>query len=265
MLRNILAFSQWSCSSRIATNPSITAIQRKRWICVNLVVVLFLLTAAMALIAITHWTDLDLTLADYAFDAQAGVFPLRNAWIVVNFNHVILKRVFTAIAVLILITVLWDIFVPLTWSWLRRFQLRVIALSALLIPTTISLIKQISDSHCPWDIQRYGGPEPYVKLFELLPAGVSQGHCMPAGHASSALWMISLSVLFVPQRLLHATFSLIALLFLGIGVGWIQQLRGAHFLTHTLWSAWIALLLVFLITTCLDRWPRRRLVADSPK
>jgi membrane-associated PAP2 superfamily phosphatase len=37
-----------------------------------------------------------------------------------------------------------------------------------------------------------------------------------------------------------------------------QQLRGAHFLTHTLWSLWIALATVFIITLALDLWPERR-------
>lgn len=253
----------WSFASRLAANSAISSRQQERWARANAVVAVFLLGAAITLIAITLWTDLDLMLADSAFDAKAGVFPLRHAWISATFNHVILKRLFTALALLILSAVLWDLCAPRTWSWLRRFQLRVIAMSALLIPTVISLLKQSSDSHCPWDLQRYGGSEPYIKLFELFPAGVSPGHCMPAGHASSALWMISLSVLFIPHRLLHAAFMLVALLFMGIGVGWMQQLRGAHFFTHTLWSAWIALLIVFLITTCLDRWPKRELAMDS--
>jgi len=71
------------------------------------------------------------------------------------------------------------------------------------------------------------------------------------------LWMISLSIFFVPHRLTRAAVVLATLLFVGVGVGWMQQLRGAHFLTHTLWSAWIALVLFFLIAMCLDRWPVR--------
>lgn len=216
-----------------------------------------LLIAAMCLVAIALWTDWDLKLADSAYAANARTFPLRHAWLTETFNHLILKRVFTALAVAMIIAVLWDIAVPRPWSWLRRFQLRVIALSAVLVPTVISLLKQASDSHCPWDLQRYGGTEPYVGLFQQLPAGIAPGHCMPGGHASSALWLISVSILLVPYRMWHAAFLLTALLMLGIGVGWLQQLRGAHFLTHTLWSAWIALLIVFLVTTCLDRWPRR--------
>lgn len=254
-----LGKGRWSYTSRLAAHPATTSRQRKRWARANAAVALLLLLAALSLMAITLWTDVDLWLADSAFNAGAGIFPLRDAWITATFNHVILKRAFTALALLILVAVSWDLCSPLPWNWLRRFQLRIVAFSALLVPTTISLLKQVSDSHCPWDLQRYGGSEPYIKLFELMPAGVSAGHCMPAGHASSALWMISLSVLFIPDRLLHASIVLMLLLVFGVGVGWLQQLRGAHFLTHTLWSAWIALFIVFLITTCLDRWPRRQL------
>lgn len=259
MRRDRLPHTQWSYGSRLMANSAATPRQRERWARANAAVAALLLLAAFSLMAITFWTDMDVKLADSAFDTKAGLFPLRDAWIAATFNHVILKRAFTMLALLILIAVSWDLCSPRSWTWLRRFQLRVIALSALLVPTTISLLKQVSNSHCPWDLQRYGGSEPYIKLFELFPAGVSPGHCMPAGHASSALWMVSLSVLFMPHRLLHAAIVLILLLSFGIGVGWMQQLRGAHFFTHTLWSAWIALLIVFLITTCLDRWPRREL------
>ncbi len=257
MQRKRTARRRWSYASRIASNPAFTSGQRARWLCANAGVAVFLLVGAVSLSVISLGTDLDLTLADHAFDARAGVFPLRQAWVTTTFNHVILRHVLTALAVMILLVVARDLYAPRAWSWLRRFQLHVIALSALLIPSVISLLKQTSVSHCPWDLQRYGGSAPYIKLFELMPAGVSPGHCMPAGHASSALWLISLSILFVPQRLLHAACSLTLFLFFGIGVGWLQQLRGAHFFTHTLWSAWIAMLIVFLIAICLDRWPIR--------
>jgi membrane-associated PAP2 superfamily phosphatase len=25
----------------------------------------------------------------------------------------------------------------------------------------------------------------------------------------------------------------------GLGLGWVQQMRGAHFMSHTLWSGWV--------------------------
>ena len=33
--------------------------------------------------------------------------------------------------------------------------------------------------------------------------------------------------------------ALVAALPAGLLLGWAQQLRGAHYLSHTLWSAWI--------------------------
>ncbi|WP_374709539.1 hypothetical protein [Massilia scottii] len=34
---------------------------------------------------------------------------------------------------------------------------------------------------------------------------------------------------------------------LGFALGWVQQLRGAHFLTHTLWSMWWTCLIVSIL------------------
>jgi membrane-associated PAP2 superfamily phosphatase len=136
----------------------------------------------------------------------------------------------------------------------ERTGLRVLALSAVCVPLAISLLKQVSVSHCPWDLQRYGGHEPYVRLLEWLPAGVPAGHCMPAGHASSALWLIGLATFWLPHRpRMPAAMGGLALAFALVVAG-IQQLRGAHFLTHTLWSVWIAVLIVDL----LYRWLARR-------
>jgi len=44
-------------------------------------------------------------------------------------------------------------------------------------------------------------------------------------------------------------------------VGWMQQLRGAHFLTHTLWSIWIAVLIVYLLYRILGSRKRRAALA----
>ena len=136
-------------------------------------------------------------------------------------------------------------------------RLRIVALSAVLVPLVTSLLKSRSIAHCPWDLARYGGAEPYVRIFEALPLGASAGHCLPAGHASSALWLVSVLVFWLPgaprKAMLAAVFSLAA----GFAVGWMQQLRGAHFLTHTLWSMWIACAIVFALVLYAQRARRR--------
>lgn len=247
----------WCFSSRAASHAQLTADECKRWRRANLGVLSVLLAIPLLLSLMAWRTDWDLLLADAAFSRQTNGFPWRHAWLTEQFNHVILKRLFTLAALAFVAAAVWDLFSPRRWSWLRRFQLRVVALSAIAVPLAISIMKQMSDSHCPWDLQRYGGSEPYVRLFEALPAGLAQGQCMPAGHASSALWMLSIAVFFVPRRLTRSAVVLAFFLALGLAVGWLQQLRGAHFLSHTLWSAWVALTIVMLIATCIDRWPQR--------
>jgi membrane-associated PAP2 superfamily phosphatase len=209
--------------------------------------------AALVLLWLGSMTDIDLALADAAYDRLLGAFPWRHAWLAERFSHVLLKRLLVGLGLLFIAAVLWDLARPQAWTALRRGQLRVVALSALLVPGTVALLKRLSSSHCPWDLERYGGMAPYVRLLEALPAGVDPGHCMPGGHASGALWLVSLSVLLLPKRPVWAGAAAVLLLAGGLAVGWLQQLRGAHFLTHTLWSAWIACAIILGVFTLVTR------------
>ena len=204
-----------------------------------------LILTGMLILWIGSYSSIDLTLADAMFDRASGTFPWRHAWLAERFNHDILKTILQVLAVMAVSLAVWDWARPRpSWDAARRTGVRVLALSAILVPTTISVLKHFSDSHCPWDLQRYGGREPYVRLLEVLPAGVAPGQCLPAGHASSALWLLALAVFWLPHRPRMAAAVGGAMLLFGLAVGWMQQLRGAHFLTHTLWSIWIAVFIV---------------------
>lgn len=207
-----------------------------------------LIVSGLLILWIGQYTDLDLLLADAMFDHTLGVFPWQHAWLAERFNHEILKTVLQVLAVMAIVTAIVDAVRPRPgWTAARRTGVRVLGSAAVLVPSVISLLKRFSDSHCPWDVQRYGGTEPYVRLLELVPSGVPAGHCLPAGHASSALWLVALAVFWLPQRPRMAAVVGAATLAFGFAVGWMQQLRGAHFLTHTLWSMWIAVLIVYCL------------------
>lgn len=202
--------------------------------------------AALLIFMAGRFTDIDLYLADWLYDGAAGTFPWRDSWLTVTFNHRILKGGLTLLALAIVAGALFDAIrpQPILDRPLARLRLRIVAWSAVLVPSAISLIKQGSDAYCPWDLARYGGSAPYTRLLDALPAGVLPGHCFPAGHASSALWLVSLVVLWLPGRPRTAWRAWCAAMGFGLAVGWMQQMRGAHFLSHTLWSAWIACALV---------------------
>lgn len=203
-----------------------------------------LFISAIAILWLGNFTDVDIALANAMFDEEKGFFPWRDAWLADRFNHVLLKRALVAAGVTVVLLNLWDLFRRLPWRPTTRISMRILGLSALLVPAVISGIKRFSTSHCPWDIDRFGGQEPYIRLLEALPAGVTAGHCMPAGHASSALWLVALAVFCLPSSPRAAAAIACVLLLFGFAVGWMQQLRGAHFLSHTLWSMWIAAVIV---------------------
>ena len=151
-----------------------------------------LVIAAPLIFWIGRCTDVDLALADAVFDAGSGAFPWRHAWLAETFGHVILKWLLMLLALGFIGRALADLAWPrAAMSGQARLRLRFVALSALLVPLAISMLKRFSTSHCPWDLLRYGGDQPYVRLFEALPAGAVAGQCLPAGHASSALWLLS--------------------------------------------------------------------------
>lgn len=205
-----------------------------------------LVASALLILWIGAFTDLDLRLADAMYDRSTHSFPWQHAWLTEVFGHSIVKIVLTVVGVVLVALCLGEPLLRKRYlnAW-WRLRLRFAGASAILIPLITSMLKQASKSHCPWDIERYGGSQQYYRLLEHVPAWVDAGRCLPGGHASTALWLIGMVAFWLPHRpraaLMAAVFSLLA----GAALGWMQQMRGAHFLTHTLWSMWIACAITF--------------------
>lgn len=197
--------------------------------------------AAMAIILLGTMTDADMLLARAMAGTGPVPFPLRHHWFAETLAHGYLKNVMIVLGACAVLPVLADLWRrQVRWSARFRLRLRLLAMSAVLVPLEVSLLKQASSSHCPWDLIQFGGTETYVRLFEPAVKGASAGHCMPAGHASAGLWLVALAVFWLPDRPRRAAAVAVAALGVGFAMGAIQQLRGAHFLSHTLWSMWIA-------------------------
>ncbi|WP_432823149.1 phosphatase PAP2 family protein [Trichloromonas sp.] len=111
----------------------------------------------------------------------------------------------------------------------------------------VSLGKQMTNRHCPWDCDLYGGDVPYVRLFEAPPAGCKQGKCFPAGHAAGGFSLMSLYFALYRRRRL-ALVGLASGFGLGALFGFGQVARGAHFVSHNIWTAaicWTVALLLY--------------------
>jgi membrane-associated PAP2 superfamily phosphatase len=202
---------------------------------------LVLLLSAVLLLVVFQATALDPWLADRAFDAATRRFPAKGTGVAAVFMHVWVKTALVAGGALAVAAALADAARP--WPRLDaagRWRLRLSAAAVVLVPLTIGVLKQRSALHCPWDLARYGGDAPALRLLDTVPPGWSYGACFPAGHASSALWLAGFCVWWLPHAPRRAAGVFAGGLGLGLVLGWVQQLRGAHFLSHTLWSVWIA-------------------------
>jgi membrane-associated PAP2 superfamily phosphatase len=216
-----------------------------------------LLCFALVLVFIGRYTELDLMLADHYYDAVAAGFPARDNWFFEFVMHHLAKALMIAVAMVSPLALLADRVLGYTLlSNETRRAMWVVALSSVAIPVAVSVTKYFSIHHCPWNLSRYGGFAPYLRIFDALPAGTSAGRCFPAGHASGALWLASVCAFWLPARPLRALLVFLAGLLPGLALGWVQQMRGAHFLTHTLWSLWIAALVILLLTRLIMPTPR---------
>lgn len=88
-----------------------------------------------------------------------------------------------------------------------------------------------------WDLVRYGGIRAYHGLLQG-PSGVSGG-CFPAGHASAGYAWLSLFFFFSAVKPSWRSYGLVVGAGSGLLLGIDQQVRGAHFMSHDLFTAMI--------------------------
>lgn len=195
------------------------------------------LAAAPLLALLFEAAPLDRMLIALYYDASAHGFPLRDDLLLQGIMHGGMKLMVIGVAFAVFGAFLLTYLLP-QWRAHRRRLLWILAGMAggsLLV----SLLKQGSALHCPWDLVEYGGYAPYHGLFDRLPAGTGAGRCFPGGHASGgfALMAFYFGLKDVHQRMARA--SLAAAIAAGMAMGWSQMMRGAHFLSHNVWAGWV--------------------------
>lgn len=197
----------------------------------------------------------DLWIADRIYQLQGRHWGLRDAWWTSSLTHSGGRNL--SISSWLIVSVAW------AWSLYRggdtvlRSQLGYLSIAVLLSTALVSSIKQISGIDCPWDLVRYGGERLMTPYFASVYRG--DGACFPAGHASAgyawvAAWFASRAGRSGPRHGL-----LLLAMGAGIAFGLVQQLRGAHFLSHDLWT----LALCWLVAAGLARTWWREPVATG--
>ena len=157
---------------------------------------------------------------------------------------------------------IWAVWTPRPGSPGRR-ERAVVVLAVLLSLMLVSALKRVSLTSCPWDLQVFGGQARYLSHWRWGQADGGPGHCFPGGHASGALafmavalpwWRPAPPVIRSPRTgLLFFATSLC----LGVLAGGAQTLRGAHYPSHTGWTALLCGATALMTWRWLEPWMRR--------
>jgi membrane-associated PAP2 superfamily phosphatase len=192
-----------------------------------------LLAFALAAL-ILESSSFDLWLADRWYGLEGTTWSWRDAWLTSSLIHDAGRRCVALLGLVLLIAAPASLYV----TRLRRLQrgLWYLLGSVLVSGLVINVLKHVTHVDCPWDLLRYGGELPYVHNFAPHPGSYAYGACFPAGHASAAYsWLGAYYVAreYAPRWKRRV---LLAVIGMGLLFGFSQQLRGAHFISHDLWT-----------------------------
>lgn len=196
-----------------------------------------LFVTGAGLLLVSRDGALDWWLARQFFDATTGGFLLKEAPLLAQVGHTGLKWLAVAIwlVAIALAVVAWRVSAWRTW----RAPLTFAVLSALMSVVDVSLLKMTSLHSCPWDLAMFGGRAEWFALLDVAGANAGPGRCWPGGHASGGFSLLAGYFSLRDRHARAARMVLAAALLLGGTMSAVQLARGAHFLSHNLWTLWI--------------------------
>ncbi len=176
----------------------------------------------------------DQWLADQLYRWEGSRWALKDAWWTSHLVHKGGRNLSFFAAALVILALVRTWLTP-SWRPLRR-PLGYLLLSVGVSSGLVSLLKTWTQMDCPWDLERYGGLRPFIGLFESRPVSLGHAACFPGGHASAGYAWLGLYFFMLLVRPQWRWPALASVLVIGGVFGFTQQLRGAHFLSHDLWS-----------------------------
>ncbi len=196
------------------------------------------LIAAAVLLLLWDLSGLDLSVMRLLGSSQG--FALRDAVITRTVLHEGGRLLAFALMAWLAVSIRWASG-PL--SNLRRSERLWVLITCVLCLVAISLLKRASATSCPWSLAEFGGMAHYVPHWQWGRRDGGGGGCFPSGHASSAFGYLPIGwALWAHNRQLARRW-LLGLAVFGLAIGTGQTLRGAHYPSHTLWTAWFCAVL----------------------
>lgn len=217
----------------------------------HIVLPLLLLTGLFILFDHLGW---DLWCSDLFYFPQQGGWKYKHSWWAEQVLHKGGRNLIVSIAAVCLLVIAESFSSGSTLIRYRRAALYLI-LSIGLSTGTVAIGKSTINRHCPWDYERYDGLVVYTSIFSpQINSAVPQGHGFPAGHASGGFSLVALYFVFYGHRPFWAKVGLSIGLITGVIFTFAQLVRGAHFVSHSIFTLALCWLIsVFLYNIVFKR------------
>jgi len=210
------------------------------------------------LLCLLAWdfSGLDRPIMHLLADAQG--FAWRDSAALETIFHTDARR----LAILFYLGLICMLFWPCgIFRTVSRWQRAEVVVGIALSLVAISGLKSISLTSCPWDLQAFGGSAHYVSHWQWGVRDGGSGACFPGGHASSAMAFLALSLPWLTSDALTlqrwGRHLLLGVLSLGLLLGLVQTLRGAHYPSHTFWTGMICWLVAWGNHMAFGAWAQR--------
>lgn len=226
--------------------------QSKIMLAINRQLTLLVLFALFSSIALFELTPLDVTVQNFLYSAELDVWLINSEQPLLRFLlYDGIRQLYIIVALGFILLASIQTKRPLLVA--KRREILVICATLIAVPLVINVLKAVTNIPCPKDLILFGGGYPHVTLFRSYPLDFIQAErirCYPAGHASGGFALMSLALLFASPR----KRNVVALSACGLGwvVGLYKMAIGDHFLSHTVVTMLIAMLIILL----LDRFIR---------
>lgn len=217
--------------------------------------ILFL--TGIALLFIFELTSIDIWINNFFYDGHLKVFRLKDHPFMTQVMHHGLKKAFYVFGIASILFGIW--LLKNRKTLLLKKHVALASLGVILIPALVALLKHVTNKHCPWSLDIYGGQVPYTGLFESHLSYLGAGQCFPAGHAAGGFMWLSwaMALWFIYPRL--AKIILLIAIILGLILGISRMMQGAHFFSHVLWTAWFAWFISLILAISFKTIPNTKL------
>lgn len=203
-----------------------------------------ILLSAFLFVVLSRSSSIEFFLASLFYDDAHSFFIFKDNLLLEKIGHQGLKNFALGVWALLVFFLCRVLFLKKEVLW--KTNLVYTVFFTLIATLTVSTIKSLTAHACPWDLVEFGGALHWYPLLNHRPFVEKLGQCWPGGHASGGFAFVAGFFGFhLVNRRISRGFLIFALVLGGI-MSIVQQIRGAHFLSHHLWSLWFCWVVCFL-------------------